>query len=76
MTTLAKLVGAALIAAVPTLLVALILEHYLGLGKVGSLLGLVLGGIVLIVVYLAAAVALKVREINEVWRMVKGRLGR
>jgi putative peptidoglycan lipid II flippase len=76
MTTLGKLTAAALIAAVPTLLVALILQHWLGLGKVGSLVGLVVGGLVLIVVYLAAAVALRVREINDVWAMVRGRLGR
>jgi putative peptidoglycan lipid II flippase len=74
--TLGKLVAAAVIAAIPTLLVALILEHYLGLGKVGSIVGLVAGGLVLIVVYLAAAVALRVREVNEVWTMVRARLGR
>jgi putative peptidoglycan lipid II flippase len=36
----------------------------------------VVGGVVLIVVYLAAAVGLRVREVNEVWGMVRGRLGR
>ncbi|GAA5180738.1 murein biosynthesis integral membrane protein MurJ [Rugosimonospora acidiphila] len=74
--TLGKLVVAGVIAALPTLLVALILEHYLGLGKVGSLVGLLAGGLVLIVVYIAAALALRVREINEVWGMVRSRLGR
>jgi putative peptidoglycan lipid II flippase len=76
MGTLGKLVAAALIAAVPTLLIALILQHYLGLGHVGSLIGLVVGGVVLVAVYLAAAVALRVREVNEVWGMVRSRLGK
>jgi putative peptidoglycan lipid II flippase len=74
--TLGRLTAAALIAAVPTLLVALILEHLLGLGYAGSVIGLIVSGLVLIVVYLAAAVALRVREVNEVWGMVRGRLGR
>jgi putative peptidoglycan lipid II flippase len=76
LSTLGRLTAAALIAAVPTVLVALILEHYLGLGHVGSLVGLVVGGVVLIAVYLAAAIGLRVREINEVWDMVRSRLGR
>jgi putative peptidoglycan lipid II flippase len=76
MGTLGKLTAAALVAAVPTLLVAAILQHYLGLGHVGSLVGLVVGGVVLVAVYLAAAVALRVREVNEVWGMVRSRLGR
>jgi putative peptidoglycan lipid II flippase len=68
--------AAALIAAVPTLLVALILEHLVGLGYAGSVIGLIVGGTVLVVVYLAAAVALRVREVHEVWGMVRSRLGR
>jgi putative peptidoglycan lipid II flippase len=74
--SLGRLTGAALIAAVPTLLVALLIEHFLGLGKVGSLVGLVVGGLVLVAVYLAAAVLLRAREVNQVWSMVRGRLGR
>ena len=76
MGTLGRLAAAALVAAVPTLLIAVILRHYLGLGHVGSLVTLVVAGLVLVAVYLAAAVALRVREINEVWAMVRGRLGR
>jgi putative peptidoglycan lipid II flippase len=76
LSTLGRLTAAAIIAAVPTLLVSLILQHYLGLGHVGSLIGLVVGVLVLILVYLAAAVGLRVREVNEVWGMVRGRLGR
>ena len=76
MGTLGRLTAAALIAAVPTLLVALILEHLIGLGYAGSVIGLIVGGTVLVVVYLAAAVALRVREVHEVWGMVRSRLGR
>jgi putative peptidoglycan lipid II flippase len=74
--SLGRLTGAALIAAVPTLLVAMLLEHFLGLGKLGSFVGLVVGGLVLVAVYLAAAVLLRAREVNQVWTMVRGRLGR
>jgi putative peptidoglycan lipid II flippase len=76
LTSLARLTGAALIAAVPTLLVALLIQHFLGLGKLGSLVGLVVGGLVLAAVYLAAAVALRAREVNDVWVMVRSRIGR
>jgi putative peptidoglycan lipid II flippase len=74
--TLGRLTAAGLVAAVPTLLVALILQRYLGLGHLGSAVGLVVGGLVLVAVYLAAAIALRVREVNEVWGMVRRRLGR
>ncbi len=74
--SLGRLTGAALIAAVPTLLVAVILEHFLGLNKLGSFVGLVVGGLVLIAVYLAAAVLLRVREVHQVWGMVRSRVGR
>jgi putative peptidoglycan lipid II flippase len=75
-TTLGKLAVAGVIAAVPTLLVSLILEHYLGLGRVGSIVGLLVGGLVLVVVYLAVAVALRVHDVNQVWGMVRSKLGR
>jgi putative peptidoglycan lipid II flippase len=74
--TLLKLSVAALIAAVPTLLIVLILQHFLGLDKIGSLVELVVGGIVLVVVYLAAAIGLRVREVSDVWGMVRSRLVR
>jgi putative peptidoglycan lipid II flippase len=74
--TVGKLALAAGIAAVPTLLLSLILEHTLGLGKLASLLELLVGGIVLVPVYLAAAVGLRVREVSDVWGMVRSRLVR
>lgn len=74
--TLVKLTIAALVAAVPTVLVALILEHALGLGKWGSVIELVVGSLVLVAVYLATAVGLRVREVSDVWGMVRSRLVR
>ncbi len=76
LTTLAKLGAAALVAAVPTILVELIITRYLGLGHLASIVALVVGSLVLISVYLAGAVALRVREVTQVWSMVRGRLGR
>jgi putative peptidoglycan lipid II flippase len=74
--TLVRLGLAAAVAAVPTALVALIIGHVLGPGKFASLAALVVGGLVLVTVYLAAAVALRVEEIRQVWGMVRGRVGR
>ena len=74
--TLARLTAAALIASVPTVLVTLILVHAIGLGKFASIVELVVGGLILVAVYLAAAVGLRVREVSDVWGMVRGRLGR
>ncbi len=72
--TLLRLALAAIVAAVPAALLALIIQHVLGLGKAGSIVGLVLGAVVLIVVYLAAATALRVKEIDQVWGMVRSRV--
>jgi putative peptidoglycan lipid II flippase len=74
--TLLRLALAAAVAAVPTALITLIVQHLLGLGKAGSIVGLLLGAVVLVVVYLAAAVALQVKEISQVWGMVRGRVRR
>jgi len=74
--TLARLTLAVLIAAVPTFLVTLLLTHALGLGKFASVLELVVGAGMLVVVYLAAAVSLRVREVSDVWAMVRRRLNR
>ncbi|OLB75487.1 MAG: hypothetical protein AUI14_20925 [Actinobacteria bacterium 13_2_20CM_2_71_6] len=74
--TLVKLGICALIATVPTLLLTLVLTHLMGLGKLASILELVLGGLMLVTVYLAAAITLRVREVSDVWGMVRSRLGR
>jgi putative peptidoglycan lipid II flippase len=64
------------IAAVPTLLITLILQRALGLGKLASVVELAVGGLILVAVYLAAAVGLRVREVSDVWGMVRSRLVR
>jgi putative peptidoglycan lipid II flippase len=73
--TLGRLTLAAAIAAVPALLVTLVIEHSMGLSKTASIIQVLVGGAVLVGVYLAAAIGLQVREIGEVWRMVRGRTG-
>jgi putative peptidoglycan lipid II flippase len=74
--TLAKLTVAALIACVPTLLVVLGLTALWNDEKLASLVQLVVGGIVLIAVYVGVAFALKVREVRDLADMVRARLGR
>jgi putative peptidoglycan lipid II flippase len=76
LSTVAKLTGAALIAAVPTLLITLILQHAIGLGKLASIVELCIGALILTAVYLAAAVGLRVKEVSDVWGMVRSRLVR
>ncbi|OLB65284.1 MAG: murein biosynthesis integral membrane protein MurJ [Actinobacteria bacterium 13_2_20CM_2_72_6] len=72
--TLLRLTVAAVIAAIPAVLVTLILVHAIGLGKLASVVELIVGGLMLVIVYLAAAVSLKVREVSDVWGMVRSRL--
>ena len=76
LTALTRLTVATVIACVPTVLVTLILVHTIGLGKLASVVELVVGGVILVAVYLAAAVGLRVREVSDVWGMVRSRLRR
>ncbi len=73
---LGRLALAALIAAVPTYLVVLMFEHVMGRGHLASTLTLVVGGLVLIAVYVGTAIALKAKDVTDVATMVKARLGR
>jgi putative peptidoglycan lipid II flippase len=73
---LARLAVAAIIAAIPTYLLVLLFEHIMGTGKVSSIVTLIIGGIVLIGVYIGAALALKAKDVTDVAAMVKSRLGR
>ncbi len=73
---LGRMSVAAVTAAVAAALLVFALVEALGTGHGASLLQLVLGGAVLLGVYLAVAVALRVREITQVWEMVRSRLGR
>lgn len=73
--TLAQLALAALLAGGPALLTVLGIEALLGVGKLASVVGLVTGGVVLVVGYVAAAVVLRVREVHDLGSMVRTRLG-
>jgi putative peptidoglycan lipid II flippase len=74
--TLGRLGIAAVVACVPTLLLVLGLTAMWNDGKVASLVQLIVGGAVLIGVYVAVALVLKVREVQDLAGMVRARLGR
>jgi putative peptidoglycan lipid II flippase len=74
--TLGRLGLAGVIAAVPTVLVLLGLTAWWGDGKGASVVQLIIGGAVLVAVYVGAAFALRVSEVRELWSMVRSRLGR
>jgi putative peptidoglycan lipid II flippase len=71
--TIGRLGLAAGIAAVPTLLAFLALRAGWGEGKVASAVQLVVCGAVLVGGYLAAALALRVREVRELTSMARRR---
>src|SRR6266511_2163993 len=73
---LAELGLAAAVAAVPTWLVVYLLDRALGDDKLGNAVQLVVGGVVLLAAYVGMAFALRVREVSELFGMVRGRLGR
>ncbi|MCW2643617.1 MAG: integral rane protein MviN [Dactylosporangium sp.] len=74
--TLSRLALAAALAAVPAALSVYGVDAVLGDGKVGSLVQVVIGGVVLLVGYVAAAAALRVPEVTELGGMLRTRLGR
>jgi putative peptidoglycan lipid II flippase len=74
--TLFTLALAAAIAAVPTWLLQVWLEREFGYGKVASATQLVVCGVVLIGGYVGATFVLRVPEVRDLSRMVRGRLGR
>jgi putative peptidoglycan lipid II flippase len=74
--TVGRLTVAAAIAAVPTGLAVYAMVHMWGESKAASAVELVIGAIVLMAVYVAAAFALRVREIRELGDMLKARVGR
>jgi putative peptidoglycan lipid II flippase len=73
---LTRLVLAAALAAVPAALVVAGLAAVLDDDWFGNLVRLVAGGIVLVVGYVAAATALRIREVTELGGMLRARLGR
>jgi putative peptidoglycan lipid II flippase len=74
--TLLRLGAAGLAAAIVTWPIVLLLNRLLGDGKLGSAIQLVIGGLILIAVYLAGALALRVREVRELGGMLRGRVAR
>jgi putative peptidoglycan lipid II flippase len=74
-TTLARLGIAAVVAGIPTALVVIGLNAWLGGGKISSAIQLVVGAVVLMAVYVATAMALRVSEVRELSAMVRARLG-
>jgi putative peptidoglycan lipid II flippase len=76
MNSLLRLAIAGVIAAVPTLIVLLVMQKIWGEGKWASVAELVVGAVVLVAVYGGAALMLRVREVRDLVGMVRGRLGR
>lgn len=50
------------------------IQAWLGDGKVGSLVALVLGGLALMIAFVAGAIFLRVSEVSEVWGTVRRRV--
>ncbi|GIJ59678.1 murein biosynthesis integral membrane protein MurJ [Virgisporangium aurantiacum] len=73
---LVKLVGAAAVAAVPTILLVYGLSSVSGTGKVASIVQLLLGSALLFGLYYVLALVFRVAEVRDLTRMVRGRLGR
>jgi putative peptidoglycan lipid II flippase len=67
---------ASLVAGIVTGLVTLGLTAWWGSGKAASVAQLVIGGFVLIAVYLGVALAMRIHEVRELGTMVRSRLGR
>ncbi|MER6995355.1 murein biosynthesis integral membrane protein MurJ [Streptomyces sp. NPDC000410] len=74
--TYARLCLAALPAAIVGGAAGYAMTQVLGLGVLGSLAALVVGGAVLLGVFLAAAKRMRIEELNAMVGMVRGRLGR
>jgi putative peptidoglycan lipid II flippase len=74
--TVGRLTVAAAIAAVPSGLAVYAMVHLWGESKAASAAELVIGAIVLMAVYVAAAFGLRVREVRELGDMLRARLGR
>jgi putative peptidoglycan lipid II flippase len=74
--TLLQLMLAASLAAVPAALAVLGLGAVLPDTWFGSVVELLIGGVVLLGGYLGAAVALRIHEITELGGMLRARLGR
>ncbi|GAA1769677.1 murein biosynthesis integral membrane protein MurJ [Luedemannella helvata] len=74
--SLARQTAAAVIAAVPTALLAWLLIETMGSNWIASLVQLIVCGGLLLVVYVAAAFLLRVAEVREVATSLRARIGR
>jgi len=74
--TLVRVALAAAVAVVACLAALWVLNRVLGDGKISDFFRVALGGCVLLLVYLAAASAMRVREIKQVIEMVTNKFGR
>jgi putative peptidoglycan lipid II flippase len=74
--TLGRLVTAAVIAAAPAAAVVFWLNRTYGHDKLASVVQLTVGGVILVGLYVGAALALRIREVRDVAGMVRSRLGR
>jgi putative peptidoglycan lipid II flippase len=76
MRTYARLVGACVPGSVAAGIAVVVVTKALGGGAVGALASLVVGGVLLIVLFLFAAKRMRIQETNAMIGMVRGRLGR
>lgn len=76
MRTYARLCLASVPAAVVAGVVGFGLLKLLGAGALGSLVALLVGGVVLLGVFFVAAKRMRIEELNSMVGMVRGRLGR
>jgi putative peptidoglycan lipid II flippase len=74
--TLIRLFAAAVPGALLALASVLVLDQYLHGSRLDNAVELVVGAALLVAGYLGAAAVLRVREVTQVWAMVRGRLGR
>lgn len=74
--TYARLVGAAIPAALLGGGLSFLLMRLLGSGALGSLVALAGGGVVLLAVFFLVGRKMRINEINSLVGMVRGRLGR
>jgi putative peptidoglycan lipid II flippase len=76
MGALGKLAVAAVIAAIPTWLASLLIQHELGNGKAGAVVALIVGSAVLALAYVAAGLMLRARDITTVADLLRSRFAR
>jgi putative peptidoglycan lipid II flippase len=74
--TYARLAGACVPASIVAGIAVYVITHSLGSGPVGALAALVVGGVLLLGLFVAAAKRMRIEEMTAMMGMVRGRLGR